>query len=60
MLVTFNNWNIINFTNKTTSSEDLDDIHNVVLDDIRDNMASLMQPGKYGAINTDDPKTVGY
>ena len=30
------------FSNKTTSSGDFDDIHRVVLDDISDNMASLV------------------
>ena len=31
-----------------------DDIHKVVLDGIIENMASLVQSGMYGAINTDD------
>ena len=38
MLVTFNNCNIIQFTNKITPSEDFDDIHKVVLDGISENI----------------------
>ena len=54
VLVFFNNWNIIQFTNKTTSSEDFDSLHKVVLDYISDNMDSLVQLGKYGDINAAD------
>ena len=43
VLVYFNNWNIIQFTNKTTSSEDFDAVHKLVLDHISENMASLVQ-----------------
>ena len=39
---TFNNWNIIQFTNKTTSSEDIEKVHKFVLDGISENMASLV------------------
>ena len=38
----FNNWNIIKFSNKSTSSEEFDAVHTVVLDDISDNMASIV------------------
>ena len=34
----FNNWNIIQFTYKTTSSKDFDAVHKVVLEGIIDNM----------------------
>ena len=42
MLGYFNTWNIIQFTNKTTSSEDFDSLNKVVLDGISENMASLL------------------
>ena len=55
VLVFFNNWNIIQFTNKTTSSEDFDSVHKVVIDIISGNKASLVQLRKYGAVNVQDP-----
>ena len=55
----YKNWNIIELTPKSTHSEEFDEIHQVVLDGISENMASLVQPGMYGAINTDDTKTHG-
>ena len=39
----FNNWNIIKFSSKSTSSDTFDEIHQVVLDGISDNMASLVE-----------------
>ena len=56
----FNNWNIIQLSQKLTSSETFDEIHQVVLDGISDNMASLVKPGKYGSINTTDTSTNGF
>ena len=56
MVGLFNNQKIIEFTNKSTFSENIDDIHKVVLDGISDNIASLMQTVKYGKINTTDTK----
>ena len=50
-LGSFNNCTTINFTNKTTWSEDFDEVHKVVIGGISDNIASLVQLGKYGAIN---------
>ena len=50
----YNNWNIIELTPKSTPFEAFCEIHQVVLDCISDNMASLVQTGMYGAINTDD------
>ena len=38
MLVTFNKWNMVKFTNKNTSNEDLDEVHKVVLDCIGNKM----------------------
>ena len=60
MLFTFNNCNIIQLTNKNTSNEDFDNIHKVFLDDISDNMTSLTNTGKYGAINKAYPTTMIY
>ena len=52
VLGAFNNWNIMEFSSKSTSSDTFDEIHQVVLGGISDNMASLVESGKYGAINT--------
>ena len=60
VLVSFNNWDIVKFTNKSTTNEDFDEVHKVVLDSISDNMYALVQNGKYGEINTADPTTMGY
>ena len=60
VLCSCNSYNIIQFTNKATSSEDFDSAHKVVLDGISDNMASLVQLGKYGNINAADTTTMGY
>ena len=56
----FNNWNIIRLSSKSTSSDTFDDIHQVILDGISDNIASLVTSGKYGAINTTDTSTSGF
>ena len=45
------------FIKETTSSDTFDEIHQVVIDSISDNMASLVESGKYGAINTTDTST---
>ena len=42
VLGAFNNWNIIELSLKSTSAETFDEIHQVVLDGISDNMASLV------------------
>ena len=44
----------------STSSDTFDEIHQVVLDGISDNMASLVESDKYGAINTTDTSTNGF
>ena len=44
---------------KSTSSDTFDEIHQVVLDRISDNMASLVKPGKYGAIKKTYTSTNG-
>ena len=60
VLGSFNNCNITQFLSKSTSSDTFDEIHQVVLDGISDNMASLFESGKYGAINTTDTSTNGF
>ena len=60
MLGSFNNWNIVQFTNKATSSEDFDVLNKLFLDGICDIMASLVQLGKYCDINAADPTTMVY
>ena len=54
-----NNWNIIHLTQKSTPFKYFGDIQKVVLDGISDNMASLVQSGMYGVINTYDTTTNG-
>ena len=60
VLGSFNNWNIITLSQKATTSEDFEEIFHVFLDGISDNMASLVQSGKYVVINTTDTSTMGY
>ena len=60
VLGAFNNWNIIEFLSKSTSSDTFDEIHQVVLDIISYNMASLFESVKYKAINTTDTSTNGF
>ena len=60
MLGSFKNCNIIRFTNKRKTNEDFDAVHKFVLYGISDNVSALVQNGKYGAINTADPNTMGY
>ena len=47
-------------SNNSTLSDAFDEIHQVVLDGISDNMALLVESGKYGSINTTDTKTNGF
>ena len=60
VLGAFNNWNIIQLSSKSTSSDTFDEIHQVVLDRISDNMSSFVESGTYGAINTIDISTNGF
>ena len=60
VLGSFNNWNIIELSSKSTSSETFDEIHQVVLDSISINMSSFVESSKYGAINTTDTSTNGF
>ena len=60
VLGSFNNWNIIKILQKSTLSDEFDEIHQVVLDGISDNTASLFESGNYGAINTTYTSTNGF
>ena len=60
VLGSYNNWNIINLTPKSTHFEAFDEIHQVVLDGLIDSMASLVQLGKYAVINTSDTTKNGF
>ena len=60
VLGSFNNWNTIWFTNKIAILKDFDTVHKVVMYGISDNMASLIQLEKFGAINALYPTTMGY
>ena len=59
MLGSFNIWNIIYLSIKK-SSENFYEANKVVIDGISDNMNSLVQFRKYGAINSADPTIMGY
>ena len=50
----YKNWTNIDLTPKAILSEAFDEIHQVVIDVISENMASLVQSGMYGTINRDD------
>ena len=60
ILGVFNNWNIIIFSNINTTSEDFEEIHQVILDGISDTMASLVQSGKHDATKTTYSTVMGY
>ena len=45
---------------KSTPSDAFDETHQVVLDQISDNMSSLVVSGNYGAISTTDTETNGF
>ena len=56
----FKNCNIITLSHKSTISEDFEETNQVFLGGISNNMASLVQYGRYGAINTTYTTTIGY
>ena len=58
--MSFNNYNIIPLSKKSTPSDSFDEIHQVVLDGISDNMAPLVESVNYGAINTTYRATNGF
>ena len=51
---------MIKLSHKSTPSDAFDEIHQVVIDGISDNMASLVKPGNYGAINKTDKENNGF
>ena len=51
------NWNIIQLSQKSDPYYALDEIHQVVLDGISDNSASLVESVKYSAMDTTDTVT---
>ena len=53
----FNNWNIILLSQKSTSSDAFDEMHQVVLCRISDRMVLLVESLQFGAINTTDTET---
>ena len=57
VLGSFNNWNIIPLSHKSTASDASDEIHQVVLDEKSDNKVSLVESVNSVAINTTDTKT---
>ena len=60
MLVYFNNCNNQKLSHETTSNEEIDKIHQVILDGISDNMDTLVQTNTYGAMNTTYTTKMGY
>ena len=60
MLGYFNNWRILKLSHQATFSEEIDKIHQVVLDGISKKMDELVQTGQYGDINTTYTSTMGY
>ena len=60
VLGSFNSWNIIKLSHKATTSEAFEDINQVLIYGIGENMATLVQYGKYGSMNTTDTPTMGY
>ena len=54
------NWNIIQLSHKSTPYDTCDEIHQVVLDGISENVASLVASGKYGAIDKTETTTNGF
>ena len=60
VLGSFNTWNIIQLSQKSTPSDAFAEIHQVVLDGISENMASLVESRQYGDINTTDTETNGF
>ena len=60
LLVSFNKCNVIKFSHKATTSDAFEEIYQVFPDIIRNNMAFLVQYGKYGAVNTTNSKKMAY
>ena len=60
VLGSFNNWNIIKLSQNSIPSDAFYEIHQVVLDRISDNMASVVESGNYRDIDTTDRATNGF
>ena len=60
VLCSSSNVNILKLSHKATSSEEIDKIHQVVLEGISENMDELVQTDECGAINTTYTTTMGY
>ena len=60
MLGYFENWNILQLSPEATSCEEIDKINQFILDSISNDMAELLQTGKYGIIDTTEKTTMGY
>ena len=60
VLGSFNNWNIIQLSQKSKPSGAFDEIHQVVLSGISDSIVLLVESVKYGAINTTDTKKMDF
>ena len=60
VLGSFNNWNIIQLSQKSTPSDAFDEIHQVIIYGISNNMASLVESGNHGDIKTTDTATNGF
>ena len=56
----YNNWNTIEITVNSKLLEAFYYIHQVIIDGISDNVASLVKSGMYGAIDTYDTTTNGF
>ena len=56
VLRSFNNCNIITFFPQATASKAFDEINRVVVDNISDNMALLVQFGNYGSMKYNIPQ----
>ena len=59
VLGSYNNWNIIELTPKSTPFEAFYEIYKVILDGISENISSLVKSSIYGAIKIDDTTSNG-
>ena len=60
VLGSFKNWKIMQLSQKSTPSDEFDEIHQVFLDGTSENMASLVESGQYGVINKTDTAKNGF
>ena len=59
MLGSFNNWNIIKFPHKITTSESFEDIIQIIVDGISENNSLLVKYIQHGVIYKTDTKKIG-